>query len=392
VKDLVKIREEGGGFPRSFRMCTAKKSDDRVFEIASLLNNHGMNKGATLSFQSMDSDTLAVIKRDNIKIEEFDSLMGRYEQEGISTYTELIMGLPGETYESSKRGIDTLFDVRADSVNLYVHACVALPNSEMSDRLYTLLHGIKTVRMPILLAHSTPEPDGIEEYNDVIVETKTMPHQEWLRTYMFYWAIQGLHCLGPLKKVSMFFHKAVGLTYSDFYERVVEYFIAIPESLIGKEILAKKEVLKAAVKGGRLDIVDQTFGNVYWPLEEASFLHFVTNKEQFYLEIRQFVGDLMSKCSAQFPSKVLDDVVAYQSFILKDPSAGEESLVLSYNVTSGLEELGDKTSWLIESPVQLEVRGGNHFAGDVERYAREVVWYGRRGGSFYHKDITVLPL
>ena len=69
----------------------------------------------------MDEKTLKVVKRQNIKPETFTQLMGMYDEAGIATYTELIMGMPGETYKSSKKGIDTLLDGQDKSLNAYVY-------------------------------------------------------------------------------------------------------------------------------------------------------------------------------------------------------------------------------------------------------------------------------
>ena len=55
------------GYPRKFRAAYAKRSDNKVFEISSMLNAAGMSKGVTLSMQSMDSHTLDIIKRKNLR-------------------------------------------------------------------------------------------------------------------------------------------------------------------------------------------------------------------------------------------------------------------------------------------------------------------------------------
>ena len=56
TKELVRTKEKYGK-PTKFRAAYAKNSNDRVFEIASILEEKEMCKGVTLSFQSMDSVT-----------------------------------------------------------------------------------------------------------------------------------------------------------------------------------------------------------------------------------------------------------------------------------------------------------------------------------------------
>lgn len=385
---MIEVRAKHGGYPQKFRMCTAKNSDDRIFEITRLLSDAGMNKGATLSFQSMDEATLETVKRKNIKIQKFSELMDRYSRAGIATYTELILGMPGETYESSKHGIDTLLDEQANTVNLYVYVCALLPNSEMNTPQYSKQNGVKSVRMPLLLAHSTPEAE-LPEYQEVVVETNSMSCEDWQRAYLFYWAIQCLHCLGLVQQLAIVFKKMFGIKYSDFYEKLIDHFTANRESLVGGEIARTRDVVLRSTNGGRLDLIIPKFGEIYWPLEEATFLNFVTNKKDFFDEIRDFVGVLAKECDQFIDNTLLDDLVLYQSSLVKDPYVSELSVPLRYDLHDYFSRLRDGDAMLRKSPSRLKIKGDRSFAGDLESYAREVVWFGRKGGRFHHSDVTV---
>ncbi len=387
TRRMIKVREQFAGFPKKFRMCTAKNSNDRIFEIVTLLDGAGMNKGATLSFQSMDPHTLEIVERSNIKMDKFSELMDRYKAAGIATYTELIMGMPGETYESSKKGIDTLLNEQADSVNIYAYVCTMLPNSHMSAPEYVAEHGIKAVRMPILLAHSTPEPESLTEYTDIIVGTSAMPSEDWLKTYMFYWAVQGLHCLGPLKQIAIYLHREYGLEYSTFYEEFINHFSARSHSLVGEEIARTQEIVVRAMAGGRLDRVLPEYGNIYWPLDEASFLNFITHKDDFYGEILEFVLKLGRDRGFEVNSSQVEDLVKYQSVIVIDPSTEFEVEWLDHNWPAYFRDEA-----LAAHSTKLSVRAEVAYGGDLETYAREVVWYGRKGGSFYHRNVIAETL
>ena len=94
------------------------------------LEKAGLNKGITLSFQSMSDDVLRNIGRENISIEYYSELMELYNNAGVATYTELILGLPGETYESFVDGIDRLLSLGQHN-SIYIHNCEWLPCSIM---------------------------------------------------------------------------------------------------------------------------------------------------------------------------------------------------------------------------------------------------------------------
>ena len=98
------------GFPKVFRPCYEKNSADRVFRISKTLNSRGLDKGATMAYQTLCDDALKNINRKNLTMEHFSGLMASYTEANIPTYSELILGLPGETYESFSKGIETLFE------------------------------------------------------------------------------------------------------------------------------------------------------------------------------------------------------------------------------------------------------------------------------------------
>ena len=158
--------------PQQIRAAYAKNSDQRVFQISKSLNEAGMSNAVTLSTQSLDAKTLDVIKRTNIKIEDFANLMIDYRRENVSTYTELIIGLPGETYDSFVHGINQLLDTgQHEGLNVYLYS--VLPNSERTAPIYMAEHGITSVEMPTLLLHSTLVGDGLQEHSQIVVETNS---------------------------------------------------------------------------------------------------------------------------------------------------------------------------------------------------------------------------
>ncbi len=378
------------GYPKKFRMCTAKNSNDRVFDITQVLDASGMNKGATLSFQSMDEHVLENVKRRNMKINDFKDFMRRYREAGIVTYTELIMGLPGETYESFKLGIDKILDAGQHSgLNSYVG--LMLPNDEMSNPAYIAKFGIRSVRMPILLGHSTPGSDPIQEYQDVVVATNSLLEEDWQRTFLFSWAIQCFHCLGLTQNIAKYFSKQFGVKYGDFYEYLIEYFSSRDQSLIGRQILLTSQSVSGAVHGGRLDMVLPKFGNIYWPLEEAAFLNFIVEKESFYREIGDFVRAFSQSSALIIDDVLFDDLISYQSGLMVDPFNAALVIDLQHDLRGYFSAFNDVNAKLTPDRTRLAVKANFAYAGDLETYAREVIWYGRKGGKFQHTDVSVIP-
>ena len=107
AKILVELNKNTG-YPSKFRTCWGKNTSSRIFKIASLLNYNGMDKGITLARQSNSKDVLRNVKRDNIKLEAYTELEKSFNKLNVPIYAEMILGLPGESYESWKDGIEDL--------------------------------------------------------------------------------------------------------------------------------------------------------------------------------------------------------------------------------------------------------------------------------------------
>mgnify|MGYP001559735093 CR=1 FL=1 len=376
------------GYPKKFRMCTAKNSNDRIFEITKVLDKEGMSKGATLSFQSMDVNVLKAVKRINMKINDFKLFMRKYREAGIATYTELIMGLPCETYETFKHGIDKLIDAGQHSgLNNYV--CLMLPNDEMSYPSYIKKYGIRSVRMPILLAHSSPGSDLVQEYQDVVVTTGSMSEEDWRRIFVFSWAVQCFHCLGLTQSIAIFFRKKFNLSYSSFYEKIIDYFITNSQTLVGQQLNLTSEMVVDSIRGGRLDMILPRFGNIYWPLEEAAFLNLVTDKIKFYGEMSDFIRAMICDLELTVENNLVENLICYQSSLVIDPFTDALSVELQYDLPKYLNDIGNQETDVEQKKLKLNIKAGKSFYGDLETYAREVVWYSRKGGRFYHSNITV---
>ena len=160
TRQMAEIKKQNG-FPKKFRAAYAKNSNDRVYQVAKILNDADMNKGITLSFQSMDDNTLEIIKRKNIKVKDFTNLMQKYRSENIATYSEIIVGLPGETYDTFADGLNTLIQCgQHDSINIYI--CLAEGSLVMTPK----------GKIPIESINSGDEVLGWDEKSNKVITNK----------------------------------------------------------------------------------------------------------------------------------------------------------------------------------------------------------------------------
>lgn len=191
AKIYAKVKETYG-YPEKIRVCYGKNKEENVYKTAKILHEAGLAKAVTLAKQSHSNAALEAISRSNIKLNTYNDLALRYHSEGISTYTELILGLPGETLESFKKGVD---EVATTPTQLFVYHCTLLPNTPMAEPAYIEKYGIKTVRVPLTEIHGEiRRPEYVVEYEDIIIETSTMTTEEWVDGAVYAWMTQ-LRCV-----------------------------------------------------------------------------------------------------------------------------------------------------------------------------------------------------
>lgn len=274
------------GYPKKFRAAYDKNLTGRVFEISKILNDAGMSKGTTLSFQSLNPATLKSVNRKNMKREDSIKIIEQYNNAGMATYTELILGLPFETYGSFIGGIEFLLDAGLH-YGLSIYTCMVFPNSEMASEEYRERHGIKTKRIHQLLNHGFP--DEINEFYDIVVETSTMSHAEWRKAFIFSWVIQAFHSGGFTDLLAMDARKK-GLNYRRFYE----VFIAYGEQshgAIGREFKWINTLLSQVLNGEKWQTAVFGFGSMTWPPEEATILRLALARDEVYEELGRLISD-----------------------------------------------------------------------------------------------------
>ncbi|MEZ0375264.1 MAG: radical SAM protein [Candidatus Sericytochromatia bacterium] len=183
AREVARVRAECG-FPQAFLTQAAKNITGRVVEIQKVLTDAGLSATAAISLQSLDAHTLRSIKRENISLEAFRQIHKACLAEGIFTYTDLIMSLPGETYESFVTGIETLIDNGQYNKVLF-HDTILLPNAEMAQPEYRQAYGFETVEVAV---HGhTALSDGLPELMEIVVATRDIPREDWVRMHVFAW-------------------------------------------------------------------------------------------------------------------------------------------------------------------------------------------------------------
>jgi radical SAM superfamily enzyme YgiQ (UPF0313 family) len=217
---LIEVQEKYG-CPNSFSMSWAKDQKPEVFDIVfKLIKNPKFNQGLTVSVQSMDLGVLENIKRKNLAQHKIENIFALCDKNNVPVYTEIILGLPGETKESWKEGFYKLFRAGNHTGINILHAQM-LENAEM-NLLQKRLHKITSVPVYDYMSGSY-NYNELQECVEVVTGTKEMPTDEMLDSQVFSWFMQTFHINGLTTYISRVLEKRLDIDYSTFYDQLWNY-------------------------------------------------------------------------------------------------------------------------------------------------------------------------
>jgi tRNA A37 methylthiotransferase MiaB len=385
--------KEVRGYPQALSVQNTKNATERAYEVQKILNEAGLNKGVTISLQSVSPTTLEDIKRKNIKSETFQELQRRFTRDRVETYSDLILGLPGETYESFADGVAQVIDDGQHNRIQFGNLSI-LPNAEMGDPAYQKQHGMIAVKSKIINIHGalTESTDEIPELQDLVIATKTMPREDWRRTRAFAWMTGFLHFNKVFQIPMVVLREVGGVGYRDLIEAFADsYSDTWP-------VLAEIQALfidraKDIQEGGPEYYHSDEWLNIWWPIDEYAMIKLCTEDKlcAFYAEAEEILTSFLQDRFIDLPAKILQEAIRLNCSMIKLPFQTEDlELSLSYNIWDFYQSI------LVGEPIPLEE--GEHIC-HIDRtkevwsswgdWCREVVWYGNKKGAYLYGNKSV---
>ena len=373
IADYVVSCKEKFGYPQIFKVFFTKNRFNFVFDISTKFFNSGLDKAKTISFQSMNPEVLKNVGRKNISTEMFRDLMKKYNELNISTFSELILGLPGETFESFCSGVNSLIE-NGQHYAINIYPCEVLPNAEMGQKEYQEKFKIKFTRVPFNLIHSNSEKNetDVVEYSEYITSTFSMNEEQWKRSLIFASYVQGLHNLGLLRAVAIYFRHEHGLSYDEFYNQLIDFSKGKENSLI-QTVYKKISCLCSGIINGSNGLVTTCsgLGNMWWGFDEFIFLEFYKSLKAFYQEVKECFTSKFGQ------SEEIDALFKYQLDIIKKINQPRVSISSEYDFYSYYNNIySDSYEKLQKKKVTLLIEDTSVVKTFAD-FAREVVWYGR---------------
>lgn len=370
------------GYPHKFETIAAKNKDDFIFKINKKMHSAGLNKGVSVACQSLSPVVLENIGRKNMPIKQISQLLAKYRNEGISTYTDIMIGLPGETFESFCRGVFEIIEAgQHDSI--YIYRCELLPNTGMYDKEVIEKYKIKTIRSSLCQNHSRVLTEStLGSRSEIVVETNTMSREDWKESCRIACFAQSFHLMGLTRFVSVYLRKAKNISYYDFYMSL--YKKIMTDGKLSKDIFAPvMKNFSDFLKGKcNLSFSDERFGDIYWPHEEGLFLCVVSRLDEFFDEIKDYIGHYFDD------EELFEDLLRYQKNVICAFGSEVKELEFEYD---WLDYFSDIIS--LEKPIpekkKIRLRFDPSYENDWFEYAKKIVWYGKRDNRSIVKPVLL---
>ena len=375
------------GYPQALSVQNTKNATERAYETQRILNASGLSKGVDLALQSIDKNTLESVKRSNISIKTYEILQQRFTNDGVTTFTDIILGLHGETYESYAEGVSKLIE-NGQHNRIQFNNLSILPNAEMGDPKYQQKYGMVTVPSEIINIHGLREnrKDDVAEIQELVIATRDMPKEDWVKTRAFSWMIALLHFDKLLQIPLILVHQICGISFRQLTELFMEKDIngnTIPD--IGAFFTEKAEDIQ---NGGFEFCNSPDWLDIWWPADEYMFIKLCREHklDAFYQEAGELLHLFLDSQFIDFPTDLLDQSLMLNRELIKLPFQEEDTdITISYNIWEFFQSvLVGKPIILDEIECTYRINRAGFNWPSWEKWYREVVWYGNKKGAYLY--------
>jgi len=389
------------GYPHAISIQSTKNVQERSYLVQKILAEAGLNKAVVMSMQSVNPETLKAVKRENISLKVFEENQRRFAEDGIETMTDIILGMPEETYDSFTKGIATLIENGQHNRIQFGNLSI-LPNAEMGDPEYQKKYGMKLVTTDIVNIHGRiddPENEVIEK-QILVIATNSMPQRDWTRSRVFAWMTGLLHFNKILQIPLIVMHEIAKISYTDLLELFSERRFNELENNDNVSIfpilaeLQEFMIAKAKdIQNGGLEFCHSPeWLDIYWPVEEYIFVKLcVENKlHLFYKEAEAAFRLLLEERSIDLDPKILNDAIRLNKEHIKLPfKTSDTEVELSYNIWEFYRSVViGKLIELENKPRVYHVNRTAETWDSWDEWFQKVVWYGNRKGAYLYGNTS----
>lgn len=220
VDHMLNVQKQYG-WPKSFSIAWSKNQKKEVVDLVKrLMDGPGNNQGLYLSVQSLDRGVLRTIKRQNMEENNIEEIFDMCNKQNIPMFTELILGLPGDTLASWKQNFWQLYRL-GNHNGITINHAQMIENSEMNLRQKVPFQ-ITSVASHDYFATSDVSDEAPESVQ-VVTSTRHMSSKDMLQAMEFAWFQNTWHLGGLASVAARFAYRHGKIEYVDFYKKFANF-------------------------------------------------------------------------------------------------------------------------------------------------------------------------
>ena len=184
-------------WPSYIEISTPKNKRQQILDIDNKLKNRVQ---INLAQQSMNTDTLKLIKRDNMTNDQYINFIKELEKRKKVPGCELIIPLPKETKETYFDSVKILLD---GGVSISTYTLMMLPGTELGREEAINKYDMKCKWRVMPRDFGIYRGKKVFDVDPVCVETNTMPYKDYLecRKFSFLIHFYSYSIFSPLRKL-----------------------------------------------------------------------------------------------------------------------------------------------------------------------------------------------
>jgi radical SAM superfamily enzyme YgiQ (UPF0313 family) len=218
ICNYIADKQRRYSYPEYINVATGKNHKERVLEAAATINGALRLSG---SVQSLDETVLKNIKRANINVDEIMALALSASKIGANSYSEIILGLPGDTFEGHLRSIRTILDADFNICCLY--QLMLLPGTDLASDASVATWKMVTRYRAIPRCYGHYELFGHEinacEIEQICIANSSLSFEQYLQCRKMHLIVNLFYNDGVLKEVLRFI-RMLGFSVYDWLELI----------------------------------------------------------------------------------------------------------------------------------------------------------------------------
>ena len=181
VADYLGHLMEKYDWPKYIRTTTGKNRGDRIIKV---MRKAKGRLPMTSSVQSLNPVVLKNIKRQNISLDTYAEVQQELHKQGMQSYGELILCMPGETKESFMQAVDQLIETGVSRVA--AHQLMLLHGAPLANPDSRKRFGFKTRHRVVARCLGKYLGPFVCETEEMVVESESFSFQDYLDTRVFH--------------------------------------------------------------------------------------------------------------------------------------------------------------------------------------------------------------